>query len=328
MIVLKQTATELLLYVPYDQRNRAKKIEGRTWDPRRRCWIYRRTRRALEEILLEFADELDPSSSDLRGLSVDGDGKTASKTPQVDVREPKPLPPADALRGLAAAESDGALERLREELNTEIVRKDDELAHASERIRSFENQLASLTRERGAVAASVARGEEELARRQKRISELESRVAQLERSPAIAAGLESGVREVVRALFPVERELDSIVRSVLRSDDFPIALARKLEADLRAALRDTEPTPFVDLIRKSGEADILSQEALDLAHLLRKQRNRLLHPTAPIVSLPTSTPVRIARNFLAISAMRMLVGELGKRSPTGHPETHTSETGE
>ena len=57
-IVLEETSSEYLLYINASLRQRAKRIEGRTWDSRRRCWVYPRTLQIYRSIIAEFGDSL------------------------------------------------------------------------------------------------------------------------------------------------------------------------------------------------------------------------------------------------------------------------------
>ena len=56
--VLRESRTEYLLYVPYDLRHQARRIEGRRWDPVRKCWAFPKTPRSLADLRLEFGDAL------------------------------------------------------------------------------------------------------------------------------------------------------------------------------------------------------------------------------------------------------------------------------
>ena len=58
--VLRESRTEYLLYVPYDLRHQARRIEGRRWDPVRKCWAFPKTPRSLADLRLEFGDALIP----------------------------------------------------------------------------------------------------------------------------------------------------------------------------------------------------------------------------------------------------------------------------
>ena len=56
--VLKESRTEYFLYVPYGLRHRARRIEGRRWDPARKCWVLPKTSRVFEDLRLEFGEGL------------------------------------------------------------------------------------------------------------------------------------------------------------------------------------------------------------------------------------------------------------------------------
>ena len=56
--VLKESRREYFLYVPYALRHRARRIEGRRWDPARKCWALPKTSRVLQDLRLEFGEEL------------------------------------------------------------------------------------------------------------------------------------------------------------------------------------------------------------------------------------------------------------------------------
>ena len=56
--VLKESRTEYFLYVPYALRYRARRIEGRRWDARRKCWALPKNRRVLQDLRLEFGEQL------------------------------------------------------------------------------------------------------------------------------------------------------------------------------------------------------------------------------------------------------------------------------
>ena len=58
--VLKESRTEYLLYVPYGLRHRARRIEGRRWDPNRKCWVLPKTSRVLQDLRFEFGEGLVP----------------------------------------------------------------------------------------------------------------------------------------------------------------------------------------------------------------------------------------------------------------------------
>ena len=62
-IRISETETQYLLFIPIYQKERAKGISGRTWDPEQKCWIYPRNIRMYKALIEEFADDLTLSSS-------------------------------------------------------------------------------------------------------------------------------------------------------------------------------------------------------------------------------------------------------------------------
>lgn len=61
-IRIEQTDNEYLLYIPFDQKERAREIEGRRWDGERKCWVYPRSKRMYHALVSEFGADLTTSS--------------------------------------------------------------------------------------------------------------------------------------------------------------------------------------------------------------------------------------------------------------------------
>jgi hypothetical protein len=62
-ISIEETQNEYLLYIPPNQKERARGIEGRRWDPKRRSWVYPRNVRMYNALVAEFGNDLTSSSS-------------------------------------------------------------------------------------------------------------------------------------------------------------------------------------------------------------------------------------------------------------------------
>ncbi len=58
MIDIQGNADEYLLTIPPAQKERAKAIPGRRWDPERKVWKFRRTQEAYDALIAEFGDDL------------------------------------------------------------------------------------------------------------------------------------------------------------------------------------------------------------------------------------------------------------------------------
>ena len=444
--------------MPYNQRDRAKKIEDRAWDRSRKCWVYRRTKRALDEILLEFGDELDlgtpEQASSLRAGLKASPGASAQLEGQVGIDYRVPQPTANEERAaitafLKDAPKGGAVPAARYDVSTrdkdfatringtgpeagpftkssltpgiesaneaidngrrlgysdadiaaylrakypapgsttlarpsapgtqmpaarsikgergtgvprDPVRQiEDELSRDQNRIQSVEElelaqareQIRGLSIELEDVKALVGKSarlaeikdrqltsaakhistlesevqelrrfkasprriaappsDPQLILKNMRIQELEAKVAELESKPGHTGDFESSLHDVVAFLFPADENLHALVQNVSKNEELPSLLARKLEFDLKSRFSKQERITFRELIDMAGESNLLSQEAIDLAHMIRKQRNRLLHPDS--MELPKAS-TRLARNLLALSAMRVILAEM------------------
>lgn len=304
MIVLRETPTEFLLSIPMQQRDRAKKIEGRAWDGQRKAWVYKRTRRALDELLLEFGDELVIEAPNVLRLLEKGAEKTPQESPEEVTIDVGPVPVAESADSVAAEQA-LAEQRIENMLRT-LQGKIDELHQKNPlspaRSLSAESDLQ--------VRLAEKTAELEQARRQ--IHELESELQTARSRPNKTTDLEEGLLVVVQGMFPSDASVLAIARGVARSNDLPVTLARKLELDLRAKLNEYGMVSFHELINRAGEANYLSQEGIDLAHSIRKQRNMALHDATRTDSSVQSA--RLARNLFCLSAMRLVLKELGRKS--------------
>ena len=63
MIRIQETKNEYLLFIPAAQKERARGIQGRRWDPQRVCWVYPRNTRMYHSLIAEFGDDLTSESS-------------------------------------------------------------------------------------------------------------------------------------------------------------------------------------------------------------------------------------------------------------------------
>ena len=57
--ILRASTNELLLVIHASQKERAKRITGRWWDPERICWVYPKTKVAYNLIVTEFGNDLE-----------------------------------------------------------------------------------------------------------------------------------------------------------------------------------------------------------------------------------------------------------------------------
>lgn|GEM_PF-6330830 len=89
--------------------------------------------------------------------------------------------------------------------------------------------------------------------------------------------------------------------------DMPIALARRLEEECRRLLRvSDERISFADLLSEIKDSNLLPGDAIDLAHIIRKQRNIVAHEE-------TARGQKNARSVLTLMSASLLWLDL-KRS--------------
>jgi hypothetical protein len=274
MISLQQTDTEFLLYIPASQRDRAKRIFGRVWDPRRKCWAIPRTRRAYSDLVLEFGDEI--------RLGPFADGKTERR----------------ATPGPADASSDDVLKSV-----AKIPRP------GSPEVLTPPNRLGEKELELQSLRSEVKQLREQLASRGKP-------VAVPEVAPSESRGSKDGsLAPLLQALFPADKNVSSLLSAIQRDPDLPMKIVRSLEGQLRAALKDTDNTSLFELIAQAGESNLLTEEAVDFAHLLRKQRNRIVHGDSGMLgSRSDRDPSLLARNLMCVCAARLLITALRQGS--------------
>ena len=261
---LEETSTELLLFISAHQKERAKRIEGRVWDPGRVCWVYPRLPLVYDAIIAEFGDEL-------RDLRVGRPHAPVSDDAQLNLEAPGP------------SEENAALRREVEELKRALAatalsdepKTDSEIELRSE-LTERERRIATLERR---LATAEALSDE----RALRITDLEEKIDDLVVQMSAAksgAGMKKTYDQILRWAVQGSannKEFVALLKSITSLERYPLDLAVALERLLRRRLRSDDDVSLYDLISEAEEAEVLSREAIDLAHTLRKQRNIVAH---------------------------------------------------
>ena len=270
---LTQTETEFLLYIHPQAKERAKVIRGYRWDPERRCWVYPRTQPVLDALVAEFGEEL---------------ARTGGRRPTAA----PPAPPGEALeRRIAELEGQNAeLRRALEETVSASVDADleqsdlhiqlEEARAGLARARALsEAQREELTRRLEELDADLARSREELAGARASLGDLQAALMERTRGSALEVQLKKMALEATgndATFAPVLDTLDL-------STNLPLKAARLLEDQLRLLLNlppGDRSADLYDLIQQVGEYELLPRDAVDMAHLIRRQRNVIAHAEA------------------------------------------------
>lgn len=250
--ILKQTSTEFLLFIHPAEKERAKVIGGYRWDTQRKCWVYPSTKRVYDALIAEFGDQLlvQPGAEPL----------------------PKP-PPAEPLEDFRkkyelVAEENKRLEAKIVELSKTSVSQP-EIQQLRTDLTKRDTELSELRRR-----LVEAQEEHEKVRR-----EADNLRAELKRRDADRS-IQTHIKAMALEATGNDGKFAALLEQLDFSTNMPLKLARILERELRRLLGIPEDDRTVDLnelLQQARDADILPRDAIDLAHLIRKQRNVIAH---------------------------------------------------
>jgi len=248
MARLIETATNYLLYIHASQKERAKAISGRRWDPERVCWTYPKTPSTYHAIIAEFGEELVENTATPPATPANASVSTKDLYQEINSLK-------DALANISSAtQSDFELKKLLAQKEMEVVQHREALALANQKIQELEAQNSYLQ------------------------TQLHSgnQVNVLDLIKNIAVEATANDPLFVRTISSIP--LDSTL---------PIQLSIQIHQQLRRAMKiSDENANFADLISQALEADIVDKQLADLCHLIRKQRNILAHETIHPKTIP------------------------------------------
>lgn len=285
MIRLNESETEFLLFVPFRDKERAKGIDGRRWDPDRGCWVYPKTARVFDEIIGEFGEDMEmlsvsrPEADSPVAPSLEEEN-TNLREELADIRKTVEL--------LVASKVNTETSEIHK-IRRALVDKDQELQRAKEDIRNLSGKLEKALDETG-----TSREESERLRAQLAAKNPGSKSEELVQTLLVVASEATGGN----------RQFLSLIERVKNPERFPLEFAIAVEEYLRERLQvGTGPASLHDLISQAADAEILSRDAVDLAHIIRKQRNLFAHTKADRQTGP-------AREFLTLFAASLLWRDL------------------
>jgi hypothetical protein len=79
-VELRESDGEMLLFIHASQKERAKRIDGRRWDPGRCCWVYPKTANCYDAIIGEFGDDMTPCQVERPAAGQGRQGGKAAET--------------------------------------------------------------------------------------------------------------------------------------------------------------------------------------------------------------------------------------------------------
>ncbi len=256
-IRLEETETEYLLYVPIAHKERAKAINGRKWDPKRQCWVYAKTSAVFDALIAEFGRE----------LKINAQPRTDLNSSIVERRR----------YNLETLQQDN--QKLKEEL--EKLRQTLDLV-ANEAISSKKSEADNLKKVLAERESELSRLKDELSHKQKTLEDYEREISSLKemlKTSKSASELKSKLKEIAKEATGGDEDFNNFIQKVDLDKEFPIRLANRLEQKLRKALniRGNQKYGLHDLLMQVQDSEKMSQESLDLAHTIRRQRNLFAH---------------------------------------------------
>ena len=230
MINIQGNSDEYLLSIPPAQKERAKAIPGRRWDPERKVWKFKRTSEAYDALIAEFGDDLSEITITRPDSNNDSTTKPNPKWPHFP--QPKNTKPSD------------------------------------------ETPASDVGNTNQSLLSKIAGYEKEL-------EELRGKVRELEvaRDPSSVEGFIAFAVATANGNKQLKAIIDQNVFGDSHFDSrLPIVLAGELERHLRSKLNVADPTlKLHDILGLAKDADLLSGDNIDLAHIIRKQRNFFAH---------------------------------------------------
>lgn len=260
MIRIDETDTEYLLSIPIDQKERAKKIVPRKWDPERTVWVYPKTKTILEQLIAEF-----------------GDGNTKIFVKQKILQDI--ISPRAAIR----------------QEETELLKKQlDEIQRSVEKISiappALDNPLIqNLNQQIDSLKLEISNLNQQLVCKDEYLTELNNRYqAAQEQITNLRETLANQILQPNnRDLFIKEKAKEAtsndpkfcrILDNHNINENLLIEISNKMSLELKFMTNNNDSKATLsDLISQSFDAELLTQEASDFAHLIRKERNKIVH---------------------------------------------------
>ncbi|MBN2566266.1 MAG: hypothetical protein JXB46_11205 [Candidatus Eisenbacteria bacterium] len=288
---LFETDSELLLTIPASQKERAKRIEGRRWDPDRVCWVYPKTQRVFDAIIAEFGDDLD----DTKVVRPEPDQKAAA---QAAMAQKQLAADNERLRGELAGlrETLGLLKATGKQGSTQVERLHALLEKRESQLEKVQDRLAKTQERADSLVKAIDASKKENAKLRIELEGARS-------SSSVDGRLTARLQTLAIQGSSGSAEFAAALKSVKTTSRYPVDLALALERHLRASLKNDDPASLHDLIVQADEAGLLTPEAVDLAHALRRQRNTAVHST------PDEKAMR-ARALLSLFTAALLWREL------------------
>ena len=239
MIKLMQTKNEYLLTIPSNQKDRAKSIDSHKWDMSRKVWVYPKNKDIYAALMHEFENDLF--------------GKAKSKQESSDVlKEFEKL--SKKIENLAGA---GNLSEDASDLHATIGSRDAE-------IKSLKAELKIL----GEINTDY----------ESTIVKLKNEVDLYKKHNGSNPTVSEEIKSLAKFCTGNNKSFGVVIDKIKLDDYFPINIQEVIVHCLREELKIADPGMTLhEILKYAKEEGLLPDEAIDLAHSIRKQRNLFAH---------------------------------------------------
>ena len=281
MIVIKETETNYLLSIPISQKERAKKIFPRTWNPEQAVWVYPKTRKIFDELIAEFGED------------------------QVQILAQKPKEPSSSLLSVQ-------LQAQNEQLKGEIrdIKQSLQLMAATGRARE-ESKVQDLVDQVDVLNDQILLMTQQMDNKDTEINELKKKLSEsldqatqlrklLENKKADTRDIDTLIKERAKEATSNDPKFCKLIDQNNIGLDLLLDINNKMSSELKQMLNyPDDDISLSDLINQASDAEYLTSEAKDYAHIIRKERNKIVHDNA-------YGKTRVARILMCLFAAALL----------------------
>jgi len=113
------------------------------------------------------------------------------------------------------------------------------------------------------------------------------------------------VREMALEVTGKDPVFEEAIRSLQIDGTLPLQIGSVIENHLKQVLNPSEKLSLYELIELCGDAEILDEESVNLAHIIRKQRNIIAHQSGAVDSR-----VKLGRGLFCLFGASLLFPEI------------------
>lgn len=279
-IQITETETEFLLSIHASRKERAKEIPSYRWDTERRCWVYPKTARSYDALIDEFGDDLigdltitrpsKPAQTKTEDLQIENQG---FKEEILEIRK--------TLELISGKASDSRISETHA-LQSTLAAKEIELTEIRHRTQDLERRIEEQRSETQEYFKEVKRLRGANQRFQQELEQHSNHGSQ--------AHIQQWLRETIKDATG-RNEKFCLIADQLRFDaTLPIQLLKELRSELRRVLNcDDQNATMYDLLAQAQDAGVLNARGINLAHLIRRQRNIVAHEVTDEYALQVRT---------------------------------------